>query len=157
MNKNLLIWAIIIIVVALTYVGIFFLGRNSVKPPIGKVEIKETVKYDTLTTIKRIFVNRIVESKVKGDSIRAYADSIMADTNDIKYKIFHSISDSQKVVRSWWKIDIEPHLKTITKIVTRDSIETKINNVYLSTPFFLNRWFYATLAELGIIILLIIF
>jgi hypothetical protein len=156
-NKNLLLWAIIIIVIALTYIGIFFLGRNSVKPPEGKVEVRETIKFDTVSVIKRIYVNRLVEVETKGDSIKSYSDKIVGDTLDTKYEIFHSVIDSQKTIRSWWKVNIEPRFRTITKVVTRDSIQTKIDTKYLPVPWFLNNYFYVSITTTLIAILAIIF
>ncbi len=157
MNKNLLLWAIIIVVVALTYVGVFFLGRNSVKPPVGSVVERETIKYDTVQTIKRIYVNRFVETKTKGDSIKTYEDRIMGDTLETKYDIFHSVSDSQKTIRSWWKVNIEPRFRTVIKTITRDSIQTKINNIYLTKPFLMDSWFYISLISWIVTALAIIF
>lgn len=152
-----MLWAIIIIVVALTYIGIFFLGRNSVKPPTASVVERETIKYDTVTAIKKVYINRYIEVKVKGDSIKSYSDSIVGDTLETKYDITHSVTDSQKTIRSWWKVNIEPRFRTITKIITRDSIQTKINNVYLTTPFLLNSWFYVSVISWFVAALAIIF
>jgi len=157
MNKNLLLGAIILIVVVLSYIGIFILGRNSVKPSEPKIEIRETVKYDTLTAIRKVYINRYIESQSKGDSIKSYSDSIVGDTNQVKFDITHSVTDSQKVIRSWWKVNIEPHISTIIKTITRDSIQTKINNVYLTKPFFMDSWFYVSLISWVVTALAIIF
>ncbi len=157
MNKNLLLGTIILVVVALTYIGVFFLGRNSIKSPEGKIEIRETVKLDTVTAIRKIYVNRYIETESKGDSIKSYSDSIVGDTLDTKYNIQHTISDSQKTIRSWWKVNIEPHLTTIIKTITKDSIQTKINNIYIPKPFLMNSWFYVSLISWVIAILAIVF
>lgn len=157
MNKNLLLGTIILVVVVLTYIGVFFLGRNSIKSPEGKIEIRETVKLDTVTAIRKIYVNRYIETESKGDSIKSYSDSIVGDTLDTKYNIQHTISDSQKTIRSWWKVNIEPHLTTIIKTITKDSIQTKINNIYIPKPFLMNSWFYVSLISWVIAILAIVF
>lgn len=122
-----------------------------------KIEIKEVVKYDTTNVIKRIYVNRYIESPSKTDSVKRYSDTIKGDTLDTKYQITHTISDSQKVVRSWWQVNIEPRFRTITKIVTRDSIQTKINTEYITKPFFLDTYFYTTFAAVFLLILRMIF
>ena len=157
MNKNILMVVIAIVLVIATYVGVFVLGRNSVKPPVGSVVERETIKYDTVQTIKRIYINRLVEAKTKGDSIKTYEDRIVGDTLETKYDIFHSVSDSQKTIRSWWKINIEPRFRTVTKTITRDSIQTKINNVYLMKPFLMDSWFYVSLISWVFTALAIIF
>lgn len=157
MNKNLLLGTIILVVVVLSYIGIFILGRNSVKASVGKVEVRETVKYDTVTAIKKVFINRFLETKTAGDSIHTYTDTIVGDTLDTKYNIQHTISDSQKTIRSWWKVNIEPHLTTIIKTITKDSIQTKINNIYIPKPFLMNSWFYVSLISWVIAILAIVF
>ncbi len=157
MNKNLLLGAIILVIVVLTYIGVFILGRNSVKPPTATVQVKEVVKYDTVRAIRKIYVNRYIETESKGDSIKSYSDSVVGDTLEVKYSIQHSVSDSQKVVRSWWKVNIEPHLTTIIKTVTRDSIQTKITNVYIPKPFLLDSWFYVSLISWIVTALAIIF
>jgi len=157
MNKNLLLTTILTIVIILAFIGIFFLGRGSVKAPTGKVEIRETVKYDTVQTIKKLYINRYIESQSKGDSIKSYSDSIVGDTNQVKFDIFHSVQDSQKTIRSWWKVNIEPHISTIIKTITRDSIQTKINNVYLTKPFLMDSWFYVSLISWLVTALAIIF
>ena len=157
MNKNLLLWAIIIVVVALTYVGIFFLGRGSVKPVQGSIEVKEVIKYDTVQTIRKIFINRYVQVETKRDSIKSYSDSISGDTLETKYDILHTVLDSFKTIHSLWKVHIEPRFRTITKTVTKDSIQTKINNVYLTKPFFLDTYFWSTVTLFVITVLMIIF
>ena len=157
MNKNLLLGAIILIVVVLTYIGIFFLGRNSVKPPTATVQVKEVVKYDTLMAIRKIYINRYIETESKGDSIKSYTDSIVGDTLEVKYNISHSVKDSLKTIQSFWKVNIEPHLTTIIKTITRDSIQTKINNVYLTKPALLDTWFYVSAISWVVTILAIIF
>ena len=153
MNNKTMWVAIIIILVIASYTAIFFLGRGSVKKAEPKIEIKETIKYDTVSTIKKIFVNRYSETKTAGDSVKSYSDSIMGDTLGTKYQIQHTISDSQKTIRSWWKVDIEPRFRTITKYITKDSIQTKVNTEYVSLPFFLNPHFYG---EIVLTILLIV-
>jgi len=157
MNKNILMVVIAIVLVIATYVGVFVLGRNSIKAPVGKIEVKEVIRYDTVQTIKRIYINRLVEAKTKGDSIKTYEDRIVGDTLETKYDIFHSVSDSQKTIRSWWKVNIEPHISTIIKTITRDSIQTKINNVYLTKPFLMDSWFYVSLISWLVTALAIIF
>lgn len=157
MNKNLLLWAIIICVIVASYVATFFIGRSMVKPPRPKVEVKEMVKYDTTMVIKKVFVNKI-QYVPRPDSTRVYADSIVGKQNEVDFKIKHTITDSAKtILPSVWEVAIEPHLTTITKIITKDSIETKINNVYLSKPFFMDTYFYTTIIATFLLILRIIF
>lgn len=157
MNKNLVLWAIIIIVIVASYVAIFFIGRSTVKPPQPKVVVTEKVKYDTTTVIRKVFVNKIQYIPRK-DSTRIYVDSIVGKQNEVDYKIKHTVKDSNKVVLpSIWEVAIEPHLTTITKVITRDSIETKINNVYLPKPFLLNEYFWTTVGLAFLFALKLIF
>lgn len=156
MNKNLILWAIIIFMIVASYVAIFFVGRSTVKPPAATVEVKEVVKYDTATVIRKVFVNKT--QYIAKDSTRIYADSIVGKQNEVDYKIKHTIKDSNKVVLpSIWEVAIKPHLTTITKVITRDSIQTKVNNVYLPKPFLMDTYFYTTVVSVGLLILTLLF
>lgn len=126
------------------------------KPPEPKTVVTESVKYDTLTILKKVYITKTVQVQTKGDSIKTYADSIVGDTADVKYNIFHSILDSNKTIRSFWKVDIEPHIQSIVKTITRDSIETKVNNVYLPKPFLMDSFFWTSVIEFGVIVLFVI-
>ena len=156
MNKNLFLIVILAVLALSTYVAVFFFGRNSVKPPEPKTVVTESVKYDTLTILKKVYVTKTVQVQSKGDSIKTYTDSIAGDTADVKYNISHSVTDSAKAIKSFWKVDIEPHIQSIVKTITRDSIETRVNTVYLPKPLLLNDWFYVSMAEAGLIVLFII-
>ncbi len=139
-----------------SYVAIFFVGRSTVKPPTATVEVKEVVKYDTATVIRKVFVNKI--QYIARESTRIYSDSIVGKQNEVDFKIKHTVKDSNKVVLpSIWEVTIEPHLTTITKIITRDSIQTKVNNVYLTKPFLMDSWFYTSVVATFLLILKILF
>ena len=156
MNKNLVLWAIIIFMIVASYVAVFFIGRSTVKPQAATVEVKEVVKYDTATVIRKVFVNKT--QYIAKDSTRIYTDSIVGKQNEVDYKIKHTIKDSNKVVLpSIWEVAIKPHLTTITKVITRDSIQTKVNNVYLPKPFLMDTYFYTTVVSVGLLILTLLF
>ncbi len=157
MNKNLLLITILTVVIILAFIGMFFLGRGSIKPPQPSVVVTERIHYDTATVIRKVFINK-VQYILRPDSTRVYADSVMGKQNEVDYKIKHTLKDSNKVLLpSIWEVNIEPRFRTITKIITRDSIQVKVNNVYLQVPFFLNPHFWGEIILVVITALAIIF
>ena len=126
--------------------------------PKPKIEIKERVVYDTVYTTKTITF-----TKVKKDTIRLtepeqffYADSILGTKNEVGYNIKHTIKGNKEILSSW-NVKLEPKTKIITQYVTKDSIRTISNDIYISKPFFLDHWFWINMIAFGIIILQIIF
>lgn len=146
----------------LGFVGIFLagavIGWLLHAPGVPKIEIKERVKYDTVYQTQNItFTKTRIDTVLKiTDSKFAYTDSIMGDTNKVKYKIQHSISNDKKLVTSW-KVDLVPKLQFITRIVTRDSIQTKIEKEFYAQPWFIDSWFYMTIVTIGLLIISLIF
>ncbi len=95
MNKNLLLWVIIIVVVTLTYLGMFFLGRNSVKAPVGTVEIKEHYVHDT-TYAKPKPPIIIHDTTYATRTETTFTDSTSKSEQGASVKVKHTISEIDK-------------------------------------------------------------
>ncbi len=125
--------------------------------PKPKTEIKEVVRYDTLTTTKviKLTETKYINRPVIKDSTRIYADSILGTKNEVDYKIKHTVQDSGKVL-SFWEVKLEPKLKTIIQYVTKDSIRTVTETQFVGKPFFLDNWFYTTIVSVSLLVLSLI-
>ena len=139
-------------------VAIFFLGylAHSTLIPKPTIVIKETVRYDTLTTTKTISFTKVRKDTIRIPLAFTYADSIMGDTNQVKYDIKHTIQNDKEILTSW-KVNLEPRFTEIIKYITKDSVRTIIEAKYISLPFFLNTYFWSSIILVVITTLAIIF
>lgn len=123
--------------------------------------VTETVKYDTTYVTKQVKVTetKVIERPIYIDSSKIYADSISGIKDETTFFVKHIILDDPNAEKpiSWWKLDIEPKIRTIKEYITRDSIRTVYEAKYLPTPFFLNTWFYISVALTVLTTLSIIF
>jgi hypothetical protein len=76
-NKNLLLWAIIIIVIVLTYVGVFFLGKSS-------------KKCDTISTVSTI-IHDTTKGEIKFKIVKVPKGLTITQIDSIA-----------KVAKKWW-------------------------------------------------------
>lgn len=143
-------------------VALIILGYllHSAFVPKPKVEIKETIKRDTIETVKTITITKtkVIEKIVEPKGI-SFVDSIQGNKDDVDYKIIHSISEIKELglYNSDWQVEVKPLIKNIVEYVTKDSIRTVVDTKYISKPLILNEWFYISIIELIIITLAIIF
>ena len=141
---------------AIALISLGYLLR-SVTIPKPSTIVETKIVTDTTTTVKKIYF-----TKTRTDTIRiakekfTYADSLMGTKDEVDYKIKHSIQ-SDKEILNFWEVDLEPRLKTIIQYVTKDSVRTIVEAKYISTPFFMQTWFWIALLELPLIIIAIIF
>lgn len=151
-----------VILYVLGGIALIILGwlLHSAFTPKPKVEIKETIKRDTIETVKTITITKtkVIEKIVEPKGI-SFVDSIQGNKDDVDYKIIHSISEIKELglYNSDWQVEVKPLIKNIVEYVTKDSIRTVVNTQYLTKPFFLDHWFYIALVELAVVIVAIIF
>ena len=125
--------------------------------PKPTTEVREVVVRDTIETLKTITVTKrdTITRTIRETGI-AYVDSIAGSKDEVDYKIIHSITDIGEVL-SDWQVEVKPLTKTIVEYVTKDSIRTVVDVKYFQTPFFMNTYFYTTIAMVIITVLAIIF
>lgn len=108
---------------------------------------KDTVKIETIKEIPK---------PMAGTPVRVYSDTLQGRKNEADYFIAHTIKDSG-IVTSKWNVQIEPRFKFITKIVKRDSIQTKIAKEFYAQPWFMDSWFYTTVIAVILLAINMIF
>ena len=125
--------------------------------PKPTTEVREVVVRDTIETLKTITVTKrdTITRTIRETGI-AYVDSIAGSKDEVDYKIIHSITDVGEVL-SDWQVEVKPLTKTIVEYVTKDSIRTFVDTRYIQAPFFVNTYFYTTIAMVIITVLAIIF
>ena len=125
--------------------------------PKPTTEVREVVVRDTIETLKTITVTKrdTITRTIRETGI-AYVDSIAGSKDEVDYKIIHSITDIGEVL-SDWQVEVKPLTKTIVEYVTKDSIRTVVDTRYIQAPFFVNTYFYTTIAMVIITVLAIIF
>jgi len=143
---------------AIAFVVLGYLIHSAIyKPPQPKLEIKEKIIYDTVSTVKKVYFTKTdTLTKIVSNGFTTYTDSISGQQQEVDYKIKHTLQNDKEVV-SFWEVNIEPRLTTITITVTKDSIRTIVDTKYIQTPFFLNQWFFISLVSWIITVLAIIF
>ena len=134
--------------------GWLLISRFTPKPT---TEVREVVVRDTIETLKTITVTKrdTITRTIRETGI-AYVDSIAGSKDEVDYKIIHSITDIGEVL-SDWQVEVKPLTKTIVEYVTKDSIRTVVDTRYIQAPFFVNTYFYTTIAMVIITVLAIIF
>lgn len=140
--------------VALIVLGYLLHSAFTPKPTS---EVREVVVRDTVETLKTITVTKrdTITRTIRETGI-SYVDSIEGSKDEVDYKIIHSITDIGEVL-SDWQVEVKPLTKTIVEYVTKDSIRTVVEVKYFQTPFFMNTYFYTTIAMVIITVLAIIF
>lgn len=125
--------------------------------PKPTTEVREVVVRDTIETVRTISVTKrdTITRTIRETGI-AYVDSIKGTKDEVDYKIIHSITDIGEVL-SDWQVEVKPLTKTIVEYVTKDSIRTVVDTRYIQAPFFVNTYFYTTIAMVIITVLAIIF
>ena len=148
-----------VIVYVLGGVALIVLGYllHSAFTPKPTTEVREVVVRDTIETLKTITVTKrdTITRTIRETGI-AYVDSIAGSKDEVDYKIIHSITDIGEVL-SDWQVEVKPLTKTIVEYVTKDSIRTVVDTRYIQAPFFVNTYFYTTIAMVIITVLAIIF
>ena len=154
-DKILIIVGIIIILIAGLCVGRYIFPLI----PKPTIEVKERIVKDTITVEKTIKIFETSKPQIIRDStqnIYSIVDSVKGTQNEVDYKIKHTTTNNNGFLSNW-EINLKPLVRTIKEYVVKDSIRTIVDTKYFAKPFFMDEWFYASIIELGIIVLLIIF
>lgn len=131
-------------------------------PKLPETIVKETIVRDTVV-VEQTLSDTLTQYITKVDTLVeypntniVYADSIKGKKNDVEYSVFHKIVKGDSIL-SLWNIDVVAKSFQVFETTTYDSILTIHKTEYVRTPFFLDHWFYTSLAFLATTFLLIFY
>lgn len=122
--------------------------------------IIKTVR-DTVIQIKEISdskENTNPTTFIFADSIETEIDKLEGEEPGLNFSITHTRTKFPgKEVKTFWDYTFKQTEKIIKEYITKDSLRTVIVPEYISKPFFLDPWFYTSIAFLLTTILGILF
>ena len=132
--------------------------------PKPTTEVREVVVRDT-TYVEKIIKDSKentnptkVETIVDGREVRTYTDTLAGKEEGLEFKVSHTVvDDPASSVKTFWDYEFKQTEKIVKEYITKDSIRTVVDTRYIQAPFFINTYFYTTIAMVIITVLAIIF